>query len=83
MPITVAASRIGWRTPAVAIGCGYRVAFRTDSAEGFELAVTTALAECGPVLIHARMRPGSLEKLGRPTIRPQEVARRFKAFLAG
>ena len=36
----------------------------------------------GPVLVHARIRPGSLEKLGRPTIAPHEVAQRFRGFLA-
>jgi phosphonopyruvate decarboxylase len=30
-----------------------------------------------------RIAPGSMEKLGRPTITPPEVARRFRAFLAG
>jgi phosphonopyruvate decarboxylase len=33
-------------------------------------------------LIHARIAPGSMGKLGRPTVTPDNVARRFKAFLA-
>ena len=32
-------------------------------------------------MIHTRISPGSVDKLGRPTIRPAEVARRFRAFL--
>jgi phosphonopyruvate decarboxylase len=33
--------------------------------------------------VHVRIRPGSMEKLGRPTVKPADVARRFRAFLAG
>ncbi|MBV8590591.1 MAG: phosphonopyruvate decarboxylase [Acetobacteraceae bacterium] len=62
--------------------CGYSLVFRANSAEGFQRAVALALAGRGPALIHARMRPGSMAKLGRPTVKPPEVARRFKAFLA-
>jgi phosphonopyruvate decarboxylase len=29
-----------------------------------------------------KISAGSLDKLGRPTVKPPEVARRFKAFLA-
>jgi phosphonopyruvate decarboxylase len=36
----------------------------------------------GPHLIHARIAPGSMANLGRPTIKPREVARRFQRFLA-
>jgi phosphonopyruvate decarboxylase len=34
------------------------------------------------VLVHARIRPGSMASLGRPTVAPHEVAQRFRAFLA-
>jgi phosphonopyruvate decarboxylase len=34
-------------------------------------------------MIHLRIQPGSLEKLGRPTVKPPEVAERFRAFLLG
>jgi phosphonopyruvate decarboxylase len=66
----------------VALACGYRGAWVCDSAEGFESALAKALAAEGPVLVHARIRPGSMVMLGRPTVPPYEVARRFKAFLA-
>jgi phosphonopyruvate decarboxylase len=29
-----------------------------------------------------KIAPGSMDKLGRPTVKPEAVARRFKAFLA-
>jgi phosphonopyruvate decarboxylase len=67
---------------AVALACGYRHALTCDSAAGFAEAFRQAMAADGPVLVHALIRPGSLEKLGRPTIAPHEVAQRFRGFLA-
>jgi phosphonopyruvate decarboxylase len=67
---------------AVALACGYRRGFACDSAAGFAEAFRQALSVDGPVLVHARISPGSLEKLGRPTIAPHEVAQRFRGFLA-
>lgn len=66
----------------IALSCGYAWAGSSDSAAGFGTALAEALKGDGPRLIHARIQPGSLEKLGRPTVTPQEVARRFKEFLA-
>jgi phosphonopyruvate decarboxylase len=66
----------------VALACGYRYAASCDSLAGFEQAYGAACAQNGPGLIHMKIAPGSMEKLGRPTIKPFEVARRFKAFLA-
>jgi phosphonopyruvate decarboxylase len=68
--------------PGVALACGYRAAFACDSVAGFARAFAESLAGTGPVLIHVRIRPGSMEKLGRPTIAPHEVAQRFRHFLA-
>jgi phosphonopyruvate decarboxylase len=67
----------------VALACGYRRAASCDSIEGLARALSEALAAPGPALVHLRIAPGSIEKLGRPTISPPEVARRFRAFLAG
>jgi phosphonopyruvate decarboxylase len=66
----------------VALACGYRYAAACDGLSAFERAWDAATATGGPALIHLRVRPGSIEKLGRPTVRPDEVARRFKAFVA-
>jgi phosphonopyruvate decarboxylase len=66
----------------VALACGYAGAFVCDTLQGFDAAFTQALTAKGPVLVHVRIRPGSLEKLGRPTIAPHEVAQRFRRFLA-
>ena len=66
----------------VALACGYAHAITADTAAGFATAFTQALATTGPALLHVRIRPGSMEKLGRPTIAPHEVAARFRLFLA-
>lgn len=66
----------------VALACGYRAALACDDLPGLELALRDALAMDGPVLVHARIRPGSMATLGRPTVAPHEVAQRFRAFLA-
>lgn len=69
---------------AVAQACSYPLAFRCDSEAGFARALEAAVAGGPrPVLIHALIAPGSITSLGRPTIAPREVARRFRAFLAG
>lgn len=67
---------------AIALACGYRRAAACASLEGFEHALRRAFAQAGPTLIHLRIAPGSMAKLGRPTVKPPEVARRFRDFLA-
>ncbi len=67
---------------AIALACGYRYATSCDSLQGFGAALRAADTLEGPKLIHLRIAPGSMDKLGRPTIAPAEVARRFKAFVA-
>ncbi len=68
---------------AVAAAVGYPRSYRCDSLDGFGRALNGALVKPGPHLIHMRIAPGSLDKLGRPTVKPAEVALRFRAFLAG
>jgi phosphonopyruvate decarboxylase len=66
---------------SIAAACGCSRAFVADSLAG----VTTALSEAfrgeGPTFIHARITPGSISPLGRPTIAPVEVADRLRSFL--
>ena len=66
----------------VALACGYRTGTVIDDLDGFDQAFAAAMASEGPHLVHARIAPGSLSQLGRPTVKPPEVARRFKRFLA-
>ena len=66
---------------AIAIACGYRYCASCDDRAGFERALARAGEVGGPALVHARIAPGSMTKLGRPTVSPDAVARRFRAFL--
>jgi len=66
----------------VAVACGYRSGISCNTAEGIKEALSYVFQETGPKLIHARIRPGSIKNLGRPTIPPQDAARRFQSFLA-
>ncbi|MHA1538291.1 MAG: phosphonopyruvate decarboxylase [Alphaproteobacteria bacterium] len=65
-----------------ALACGYQAAWKCDDLPGFERALKAAFAGPGPGLIHLRIAPGSMDNLGRPTVKPPEIAARFKAFLA-
>jgi phosphonopyruvate decarboxylase len=67
---------------AIALACGYATGAACDSVQGFEHAYRATRETSGPHLIHVRIAPGSLAKLGRPTVAPPEVARRFQRFLA-
>ena len=67
---------------AAAQACGYRASHLCDSLDGFAEALNEGLAGAKPCLIHLRMAPGSLSPLGRPTVAPSNVARRFRDFLA-
>ena len=70
-------------TPAqVAIACGYQAGILCDAQDEFVTALKSAQESQGPSLIHAKIAPGSLDNLGRPTVQPRDVARRFQAFLA-
>ncbi|MEE8352086.1 MAG: phosphonopyruvate decarboxylase, partial [Rhodospirillales bacterium] len=66
---------------AIAAGCEYARSFRCDSLTGFGQALQDASASAGPQMIHMRILPGSMDNLGRPTISPADVARRFRDFL--
>ncbi|MCR0984822.1 phosphonopyruvate decarboxylase [Roseomonas populi] len=66
---------------AIALACGYRYAASASSLDGFEAAFRAALAAGGPAMIHLRIAPGSMTKLGRPTVKPADVARRFRDFV--
>ncbi|MBA2672834.1 MAG: phosphonopyruvate decarboxylase, partial [Ramlibacter sp.] len=36
----------------------------------------------GPLLIHVPIRPGSMDRLGRPTVAPADVARRLRSAIS-
>ena len=65
----------------VAICCGYRTGWACSELAGLTEALTECLERPGPHLVHLRIAPGSPKDLGRPTVKPHEVAKRFKAFV--
>lgn len=68
---------------AVAQACGYSFAARCDDLPGLAAVLDEALAVGGPALVHVKVGPSAVEKLGRPTVAPVAVADRFRRFLAG
>src|SRR5262249_30886614 len=66
---------------AIALACGYAYAGRCEGLDGFAAGFGVAIRAKGPALLHVRIKPGS-GPVGRPTISPHAIARRFRAFLA-
>jgi phosphonopyruvate decarboxylase len=69
------------RFAQVAAASNYRAAVAVDQSEEICEAVRELRHCAGPSLLHVKIRPGSPEKLGRPTVKPHEVKERFSAFL--
>ena len=65
----------------VALACGYRQAVTTDTLAGFGEALAMVSENSSPSLIHARINTGSIDNLGRPTVAPEDIARRFQKFI--
>ena len=66
----------------IAINCGYKKSYSTDNTKDFSKILKKSLNNLvGPVFIHIKIQKGSVKNLGRPTISPNEVAKRFKSFL--
>lgn len=70
------------RFSEVAAAVNYRHAAFAEDQASVSKAIQTLLALPGPSLLHIKIRPGSLAKLGRPTLKPYEVKERFMAFLS-
>jgi phosphonopyruvate decarboxylase len=67
----------------VAQSCGYASSSIADSLPEFAAALKQSLTTPGPHMLHWRIAEGSLEKLGRPTVNPPEIARRLRQFVSG
>ena len=69
----------------IAINCGYQNSYSTDNLNDFSKIIKKNLVSSnktiGPTFIHIKIQKGSIENLGRPTIHPKDVAKRFKNFL--
>ncbi len=66
----------------VALACGYPFAASCEGLGGFEAGLRDALSTQGPAFIHMKIAPGS-GPVGRPTVPPHEIARRFRSFVIG
>lgn len=69
------------RFTAIAAGANYRAAFAVAQRDEIHEAVRALRQRRGPSLLHVKIRLGSPENLGRPTVKPHEVKERFSAFL--
>ena len=65
----------------VAAGCGYGVAQESDELGAIDEVLRAKSA--GPRLLRLRIRPGTIDKLPRPTITPHAVSRRLMAHIGG
>jgi phosphonopyruvate decarboxylase len=65
----------------IAAAAGYRSVFSAERSEDLRGCVTEMRRIRGPSLLHVKIRPGSPEKLGRPTVKPPEIRDRFMDFL--
>ncbi len=62
--------------------CGYRTSYICDTLDTFANAFKDGMSADKPCLIHLKIKPGSITKLGRPTIAPYDIARRFRDFIS-
>ena len=68
---------------SVAAACGYRFAARASGLAEAGAALDAALAVPGPRFVHVKVAAEEVAGLGRPTVAPRDVARRFRAHLTG
>lgn len=68
---------------AIAAACGYRFAARAGGLAEAGAALDAALVVPGPRFVHVKVAAEEVAGLGRPTVAPREVARRFRAHLTG
>ena len=66
---------------SVALACGYKTGTIVDDIGCFTDACLDAFSSEGPHMIQVKIEPGSITKLGRPKVKPHDIARRFKKFL--
>lgn len=69
--------------PALAGSCGYKKVVSAPAAESLGRAVADAQAEGGLQFIYVPIAQGAPATLGRPKIKPKDVAARFSALIGG
>ena len=67
----------------IAINCGYKRSYSIDNTNDFANILKKNLIKSeGPSFIHVKIKKGSINNLGRPTIHPKDVSKRFANFLS-
>jgi phosphonopyruvate decarboxylase len=69
--------------PGAARACGYTDIVSASDAESLSSAVSSAQAKGGLTFIYVPITQGAPDTLGRPKVKPQEVAKRFSALFGG
>jgi phosphonopyruvate decarboxylase len=69
--------------PALARSCGYKKVISAANTESLKKALADAQAEGGLHFIYAPIQQGAPADLGRPKIKPKDVALRFSALIGG
>lgn len=67
--------------PALARACGYPNIITADSGDSLSSAVISAQNKGGLTFIYVPIRQGAPETLGRPKVKPQDVAKRFSSLI--
>jgi phosphonopyruvate decarboxylase len=65
----------------IAKATGYKNILATDDKSEFETFIKSNMDKSELSFVHFKIKPGSPKDLGRPTIKPFQVAERFKDFL--
>lgn len=65
----------------IAASCGYRMCYFANKEVDLVKAINAAKDSPGPSLIHIKVSTVSDSNLGRPTVTPQQVKKRFMEFL--
>lgn len=67
--------------PALARACGYSDIISASDTKSLSSAVASAQSRGGLTFIYAPIAQGAPDTLGRPKVKPQEVAKRFSALI--
>ncbi len=69
--------------PSLARACGYPDVISVQNAEALGSAVVSAQKKGGLTFIYVPIAQGAPETLGRPKVKPREVAKRFSSLIGG
>ena len=65
----------------VAQACGYKSNFKINTIKNFEKIISNIEKSPKPMLLHIKIKSGSIEDLKRPSKSPQEMKKVFMEYL--